>query len=367
MWTELTPNGKYKARERYVDPLTGKTKIITTTIDKDTKAARKAAEEILRDKIEKLISSPAAKEYTLEQLLDSYIAFQEESGIQPNTTRRNKSTVGSMIDLLGMDTIASKLSARYIVDRLIKADLKNSTRNNYLLRFGAMMRWAYKHDYVDDIGYLAKIDRFQESSVREKIIDKYLEAEEVKKLLGEMKVERWTLLTHFLVLSGLRIGEAIALDDADVTDVILVNKTMDIGTGECKERTKTDSSTREVYIQPELADVVDQIRAYVRKDSFKHGYRSGLFFPDDDGNYIQYPAYLKYLRENALSILGRRITPHTMRHTHVSLLAAEGLPLEAIARRVGHEDSQITKQIYYHVTEKQKYKDREQISKIRIL
>ena len=63
MWTELTPNGKYKARERYVDPLTGKTKIITTTIDKDTKAARKAAEEILRDGLDELKKDLLFHEY----------------------------------------------------------------------------------------------------------------------------------------------------------------------------------------------------------------------------------------------------------------------------------------------------------------
>ena len=39
--------------------------------------------------------------------------------------------------------------------------------------------------------------------------------------------------------------------------------------------------------------------------------------------------YCKYLKENSTAI-GHRITPHALRHTHVSLLAASGLSLEEI-------------------------------------
>ena len=89
-----------------------------------------------------------------------------------------------------------------------------------------------------------------------------------------MDVAKWKLMTRFLILSGLRIGEAIALNDSDVAEAISVTKTMDIGTGERKIRTKTDCSTREVFVQPELEEVVQDIRQYFRVDKMKHGYRS---------------------------------------------------------------------------------------------
>jgi integrase len=56
-----------------------------------------------------------------------------------------------------------------------------------------------------------------------------------------------------------------------------------------------------------------------------------------------------------------------LRHTHVALLAEQGMSLEAIARRLGHDGTQTTKKVYYHVTEKQKQKDEEKMASIRIL
>ena len=68
-----------------------------------------------------------------------------------------------------------------------------------------------------------------------------------------------------------------------------------------------------------------------------------------------------------MRVLGRKITTHVMRHTHVSLMAEAGVPLEVISRRVGHENSDITRDIYLHFTEKQKEKDREQLKAVQIL
>ena len=52
MWIEELKNGKYACRDTYKDPLTGKFKKVSVTIDKNTRAERKAAEELLRQKID---------------------------------------------------------------------------------------------------------------------------------------------------------------------------------------------------------------------------------------------------------------------------------------------------------------------------
>ena len=44
------------------------------------------------------------------------------------------------------------------------------------------------------------------------------------------------------------------------------------------------------------------------------------------------------------------MTTHIFRHTHISLLAEEGVPLKAIMQRVGHNDPTTTMSIYTHVT-----------------
>ena len=56
-----------------------------------------------------------------------------------------------------------------------------------------------------------------------------------------------------------------------------------------------------------------------------------------------------------------------MRHTHVALMAENGVSLDAISRRLGHENSKITKDIYFHVTKKMKEQDNAQFQKVNIL
>jgi integrase len=48
------------------------------------------------------------------------------------------------------------------------------------------------------------------------------------------------------------------------------------------------------------------------------------------------------------------MTLHDLRDTHASLLAANGVPLEVVSRRLGHANIAITAERYLHV-----YRDRD--------
>ena len=54
--------------------------------------------------------------------------------------------------------------------------------------------------------------------------------------------------------------------------------------------------------------------------------------------------------------INKPISSHIFRHTLVSYLAENGVPLKAIMDRVGHDDSDTTMKIYTHVTNKMKNK-----------
>lgn len=366
MWIEATPNGKYKACERYTDPLTGKMKKVTTTIEKDTKAQRKAAESVLKAKIEKLTKTKQDSEYTLQELADKFIEHQK-SAVRKSTASRDEIMVNKVVSVIGKDSIASKLTARYIDETLRATGKDNVGLNTYLSHLKRMLKWAYRMEYIDDISFLSRLPAYPDPGKKLRIEDKYMSSEELSNVLEAMTVRKWKLLTKFLALSGLRIGEAMALKDADVGTSIIVNKTYNPHGRYLTSSPKTEAGNREVFVQVELAEVIKDIRAYVRKESFEVGYRSDLFIPGKDGEPFQYYSYKKYLQENTLKVIGRALTPHALRHTHVSLLAEAGVSLDAISRRVGHDDSKVTKEIYLHITEKQKEKDNEQIRNIKIL
>ncbi|KEH52042.1 integrase [Streptococcus macedonicus] len=57
--------------------------------------------------------------------------------------------------------------------------------------------------------------------------------------------------------------------------------------------------------------------------------------------------------DNKLSFK-KHITTHIFRHTHISFLAEQGVPLEAIQDRVGHSRGSRVTEIYLHITKKTK-------------
>ena len=123
-----------------------------------------------------------------------------------------------------------------------------------------------------------------------------------------------------------------------------------------------------MYIQEELNTVCKELNTEMLKRRLMNGIKnSPLFLFDAQGGHIHYYAYNKYLKENSLRLIGRKITPHALRHTHASLLLENGVSIDTISRRLGHENSKVTKEIYLHVTEKLKEKDNEKIAHINIL
>ena len=97
------------------------------------------------------------------------------------------------------------------------------------------------------------------------------------------------------------------------------------------------------------------------------GYRTKLFFSNNEGGHINYFSYNKYLKENTLAIVGRELTTHSLRHTHASLLFEQGFTLDEVSRRLRHGDSKVTKEVYIHITKKLKEKDAEKLENVFLL
>lgn len=62
--------------------------------------------------------------------------------------------------------------------------------------------------------------------------------------------------------------------------------------------------------------------------------------------------------------LNEELTPHSLRHTHTSLLAEARVSLEQIMDRLGHTDDQITKNVYLHVTQETKKEASQKFSEL---
>jgi len=359
MWTEER-NGKLRYFERYSDPKTGRLRKVSVTLPK--KNDKKAA-ALLQAKIAE--ATKTIGEFTLQNVADAYLA-----GIKPNvaaaTYKRNEYAINSITEILGGYNLIDRITAGYVRKQLLDSNKKPKTCNEFIHRFSTFIRWAYRNDMISSTECIDKLTRFKTKPHREEIAEKFLNGPELSALLDSMTDEGNRLVTEFLALSGLRIGELIALEDADVTDVINVNKSYSLVAQELTPG-KTLASRREVFIQPELADCIKRLRAFMRRRKLMTGASgSPLFIINRKGERFQYFAYNKYFAEHTEK-LGRRLTVHSLRHTHASLLMEAGYPLDAISRRLGHENSEITRKIYLHITEGMKKRDAELMSAISLL
>lgn len=366
MWVEQRGD-KYLAVERYKDYMTGKWRRVSVIMDRDTPQARNKAKAVLKVRIDLARQQTTNfASVTLSELKDAYIKYQRKT-LKESTVHRNETILNIVVGIIGSDALCGRLTAGFIMSRLLDTKKENTTLNTYLTRFKAMLRWGYQNDMCPDIA--SKLKALPDKTERQKVSEKFLERNELKKLLEGMQVEYWRNLTELLALSGLRIGEALSLEyhDLDIKQrVIHVTKTY-APTTKTVTSPKTTDSIRDVYMQDELLKLCRKLLTTAKRRSLEYGYQSNLVFCDIDGNHIVYDVYEKYLRENSERILGRKITSHVMRHTMTSLFSESGADLRIIANRLGHHDSKLTRDIYLHCTKAQAKKDNESIRKITIL
>lgn len=374
MWIEELSNGKFKAVERYEDYLTGKTKKVSITIEKNTAKTRKIAQAALTEKIKAALSETSIKkEYSLYEISTLYLQDLSKS-VKQTTHYEYSCLIGQLLLILGKDSVVNRISANYISMSLKSSDKRPSTLNTYLLHFKRMIRWAYRNDFLEDIRYLDKLKPLKEPPkspiLEESTVEKaiYLEAPEVRTLISSFDSVLWRDLTKFLVLTGLRFGEAAALT---ATDVDLKNRLISVNKNYSMKlhaitAPKSSCSRRQIYIQDELFDLCK----YLKREALIRKLGTGcdlLFYNVRSGSYVNHTSYYNALARCSVNCLQKKVTPHVLRHTHGSLLLEQGMSIDAISRRLGHEDTVTTTKIYLHVTERLKEKEYENIRQIQII
>ncbi len=373
MWCNIQKNGTAVYRARYKNPLTGKLEIASVSMPKDSVQNRNKAQRELTAKIEAAIAELQCVDCstTLSQLQKEYLKTQALT-FKQSTVKRNKIITSSVLDLLNPDAIVNNLTAQYVNSRLLDSGKPVSTVNNYITRFKAMLNWGYANDYHNNLALISKLKPFVDSCEEQESTLKYLEPTEAKDLLAAIKEDNrwnWYYITSILLLTGLRFGEISALEvsDIDMSNLtIRISKTYD-SINDIVTTPKTDHSKRTIHIQPDLLTELKKCMLWRNEMMIERNIRTKLLIPNTKtGDHILHRSYEKYLGDLSEKLLGRRVTPHMLRHTHASLLAANGMTPEEIARRLGHSKSEITSKIYIHVTQKVIENDNRKIDQIKL-
>ncbi|WP_323742041.1 tyrosine-type recombinase/integrase [Salinibacillus xinjiangensis] len=156
-----------------------------------------------------------------------------------------------------------------------------------------------------------------------------------------------------LFYTGIRIGELVALKWKDVD---FINHTINI------TKTNYNPNTRRKIVWDE--DVISilkkhkEIQDQVIKDIGDDYYNKDFIFAKMERQH-GFPIVVKAIQNRMtrllkISGLNPDLTPHSLRQTHTSLLAEAGVALEQIMDRLGHSDDQITKDVYFRLTQEMK-------------
>ena len=138
MWITPTPNGKYKATERYTDPLTGRTRTLSVTIEKDTAQARKRASQSLSALLSALMDD-STTDISLRKLCDLYLDQQKKT-VKPSTYARNDYAMTALCRIIGEDILIGKLTAGYVKAKLLETGEEPGRMNERLKRLKALLR-----------------------------------------------------------------------------------------------------------------------------------------------------------------------------------------------------------------------------------
>ena len=367
--------GKYQYRQKYPDPLLSTSdkivlKAVTVTLTKKTSQAWQQARAILKEKIARKMSAGKISSITLKQLKEYYFEYlDKQDKINKDSKYQSHYVYKSHLNIFLNDVDPSII-------------VENITMPYFKRYFDKMLEtksWSYANvrraalwnmfDFGVGYGYLNfnPLQNFRlrkleisQSDLDVNIEDKYLTDDEYHRLLIEFKKRGrndYVDFIQFLYYMGLRVGEggSLRVKDivknngryyANINGTLMKRHKSGNKRGEFKKKpgAKSESSNRQVYLPPEAVEI------YKRHD-LGHKF---LFVKKTTKNAIETGSINRYLKRIAADakINPDKLTSHIFRHTHVSKLAEQGVPLEMIKKRVGHSDSKITEEIYYHITGK---------------
>jgi integrase len=184
----------------------------------------------------------------------------------------------------------------------------------------------------------------------------FLQPDEIAQLLTNAETSRYAPLFEFLVNTGLRRGEALALKWSDVdldNQVIRVRGTLARIDGDLRITSpKSDRSRRTIPLSAPATIVLERVRDRTKRDrrnARQLWQDTGFVFvtaigePCDPRNALR--ALKAAARKAALPYVGL----HTLRHSAASLMLSNGVPITVVSQILGHSGISITVDVYGHV------------------
>jgi integrase len=275
---------------------------------------------------------------TVGELLDDYLELRSSS-LKPKTIEDYGYAIKVLKKRVGHRKVR-ELSTNDIAT--LMADLKTTGLKTWTVRkivtpLGGALKVAVREGWISSNPMDSLLSHERPKSDQREM--RVLEKDEIPKLLKAASSDRWRTLFATLLFTGLRIGEALALEWTDVTDVLNVRQS------------KTKAGEREVMVIPAL-------RAILTKWRLQSTPGQVFVFANAQGAAVSRREALRALRAAEKKADIPDYTLHELRHTFASILISQGEIPTLVAHQMGHADPGVTMKVYAHLFESQENVDR---------
>ena len=355
------PNGKWRYRVRYKE--NGKFREVSKSGFRTKRDAQSAANEI-ESKISDGLSI-CDSNMLLRDYLEIWLELKKKQVKKSTLLKINRSFRLYVLPRFGLTKIVNikRLDCVQWINKMCES-LNVDSVKSYAAPFSNALEDAVNEYKIINANPMKNI-KYPRSKKRQKVI-KFFELDELKRLLevSEKLKEnyhhsnyQYFVLTTLLSRTGLRLGEALALnwDDIDKNN-LSVTKTLYRENGQdFITSPKTESSYRVIALDHKTSDLLKSLKIKKMKVSLSnenYKFNKELIFSDYTGSPLKQSSYRTYFYKICKLANVPILSPHALRHSHAVHLLESGANIKYVSERLGHATINMTANVYLHISKK---------------
>lgn len=267
--------------------------------------------------------------FSLNDGLDMFLLDCEARRLTPQTLTFYKQKLSVFVrwceeqQLDGLDDVTARDLRQFLVS-IQRRGLSSQYQHNLARAIRAFLNFCVRDELIDE----SPFDRVQMPRVEKKILQAFT-AEQIQIVLHHCQTERDRVICLFLLDSGVRASELIAITVGDIN----------LSRGEVLVRAGKGQKQRTTYIG---AITRKQLRRYLSgRDMYS---QCPLFASENTGEPLTLSGVVQLMKR-----LSRRsgvdiCTAHTFRRTFAINCLRNGMNIYALARLMGHSDITVLRQ-----------------------
>lgn len=294
---------------------------------------RVLSQEPAATSLPKTPASPTFGEFA-ERYLTTYVSAHMRASTQRSTASKFRAHLVPFFWPMRLDEIGSLQIAAFTAEQK-RLGLSPKSVNNHLSLLHASLATAESWGLLPSVPKIRWI-RCPEPDTR------YLEHEDVRRLITCAKPDFWRPFLAFLAYTGARFGEAAALrwDDLELdapSPIVHIRRA-------AAEGVVGPTKTGKIRHVPLIPELVRELRA------FRHD-REYVFTRPADGAFLKPSSTRKYLHALCRRAGVEPISWHVLRHSFATSLTARRVPLNEVQELLGHSTLEMTAR-YAHAAPK---------------